>query len=82
MIAAFRIRAGSRRSAEAQSVELPVEPIQDRFGLDGILGQVLSVREVEDGRYEAPIGLSTASVGAEPGQPLNTLFGVGEASIR
>ena len=61
--------------AVEQSVEMPVSAIADRFVLDEILGRVVDVRSLGDGRHEARIDLSAATVGANIAQLVNMVFG-------
>lgn len=72
---AARIEARARGIAVEQSIEMPVEAVQDRHVLDNIVGQVEGVSDLGDGRFEVRIGLALATTGPEPGQLLNMLFG-------
>ncbi len=69
------IEARARGIAVEQSVEMPVEGIDDPFVLDGIVGRVEGIADLGQGRYEVRIALATATIGAEAGQLFNMLFG-------
>ena len=80
--ATYRIRCDAhsidaRASALAveQSVEMPLAAISDDYVRAEIVGWVESIREVEPGLFEVAISLATATVGDDPGQLLNMLFG-------
>jgi len=82
LVAVYRIRADAgsierRASAIAveQSVEMPVEAIDDRAVLDDIVGHVEAIADLGGGLFEARIALAVATTGREPGQLLNMLFG-------
>ncbi|MCK6452839.1 MAG: RuBisCO large subunit C-terminal-like domain-containing protein [Alphaproteobacteria bacterium] len=69
------IEARARGLAVEQSVEMPVEAIDDATVLAEIVGRVDDVRALGQGVFEVRIGLAVATTGAEPGQLLNMLFG-------
>ncbi len=78
----YRVRNGSetieeraRQIAVEQSVEMPVSAIEDEYVRSEIIGQVFDIRSVGDGRFDVEIELSAATVGEDPGQLLNMLFG-------
>ena len=80
--AIYRIRCDARSIdaragtlAVEQSVEMPLTAISDDFVLTEIVGRVESIREVSPGLFEVAISLATATVGDDPGQLLNMLFG-------
>jgi ribulose-bisphosphate carboxylase large chain len=80
--ATYRIRCAPgeiERKAEAlaleQSVEMPREIISDAFVREEIVGQVLAIRERGDGAFDVVVALAAATVGGEPGQLMNMLFG-------
>ncbi len=80
--AVYRIRCKSEdiaRKAEAlsieQSVEMPIDAIDDRFVLDEIVGRVDGIEDAGDGSFLVRIGLASATAGGEPGQLLNMAFG-------
>lgn len=58
-----------------QSIEMPAEGVFDPEVLDRMVGRVLAVQPQEDGTALAELALSAASVGDDPGQLLNMLFG-------
>lgn len=65
----------ARGIAVEQSVEMPVEPIDDAFVLNEILGSVENIRELAKGEYEVKIALASITTGYEAGQLANMLFG-------
>ncbi len=72
---AASIEARARGIAVEQSVEMPVEGIDDPVVLNGIVGRVDEIREITPGRYRVRIGLATETVGGDAGQLFNMLFG-------
>jgi ribulose-bisphosphate carboxylase large chain len=80
--ACYRIRsdarsidARARALAVEQSVEMPVAAIDDAFVRAEIVGEVEAISELEKGLFEVRIALAQETVGADPGQLLNMLFG-------
>jgi ribulose-bisphosphate carboxylase large chain len=69
------IDARARSIAIEQSVEMPVEAIDDGFVLDRIVGRVVHVAELSAGLFEVRIALAAETAGSDPGQLLNMLFG-------
>jgi ribulose-bisphosphate carboxylase large chain len=65
----------ARGIAVEQSVEMPVEPIDDAFVLNEILGRVDDIREVAKGEYEVKIAQASITTGYEAGQLLNMILG-------
>jgi ribulose-bisphosphate carboxylase large chain len=65
----------ARAIAVEQSVEMPVAAIADDHVRAEIVGQVEAIRELEAGLFEVSIALSAATVGDDPGQLINMLFG-------
>lgn len=81
-IATYRVDCAPseiERKAEAlaleQSVETPREIISDDFARDEIAGQVVDVAERGDRAFAVRVALAAATVGGEPGQLMNMLFG-------
>ena len=72
---ASTIAARARGIAVEQSVEMPVEAIDDSFIHDDIIGRVDDISDLGDGLFEVRIALATATIAAEPGQLFNMLFG-------
>ena len=72
---AAAIEARARAIAVEQSVEMPVEAIDDPAILDGILGQVTGIADNGDGTFDVRIELALATIGGEAGQLFNMLFG-------
>ena len=72
---AARIEERARTIAVEQSVEMPVEIIDDLAVLNGIVGQVAGITDLGGGVFEAAIALDVETTGFESGQLLNMLFG-------
>ena len=77
---AAAIRSRAMAIAVEQSVEMPVEAIDEPAVLAEIVGQVDAIAELQPGLYEVKIGLAVATVldaqgNADFGQLLNMLFG-------
>ena len=82
LTAIYRIRSDARTIDERarslaveQSVEMPVEAIDDPGVREDIVGRVEHIADLGDGVFEARIALAVATTGAEPGQLLNMLYG-------
>ncbi len=80
--AIYRVRSDPRSITERaraiaveQSVEMPLEAIDDPYVNSEIVGRVLDVSDAGDGVFEIRIALSAATVGNDAGQLLNMLFG-------
>jgi ribulose-bisphosphate carboxylase large chain len=69
------VDARARAIAVEQSVEMPVEAIDDQTVLAEIVGEVQAIEDRRDGTFAVRIGLAVATTGAEPGQLFNMLFG-------
>ena len=69
------IEARARAISLEQSVELPLEIIDDPAILADIVGRVHAIDQVKPGLYEVRIELAAATAPPEPGQLLNILFG-------
>lgn len=71
--------ADAARRAQAlaleQSIEMPVEAVQDAGVLDRIVARVERIDALPDGSSLAQVALAAESVGEDPGQLLNMLFG-------
>ncbi len=65
----------ARAIAVEQSVEMPVEAIDDDFVRAEIVGRVAAIHEISGGRFEVRIRLAGETVGADAGQLINMLFG-------
>jgi ribulose-bisphosphate carboxylase large chain len=81
IVAVYRVRctaAGIEARASAlaaeQSVEMPVHAVRNAWVRDEIVARVLSVEPL-DGDWRVSLSLSAQTVGADPGQLLNMLFG-------
>lgn len=73
--AAPRIEARARDIAVEQSVEMPLDAIDDQFVLSSIVGRVQQIADRGDGTFSVRIALSCETVGRDAGQLLNMLFG-------
>jgi ribulose-bisphosphate carboxylase large chain len=69
------IEARAHALAVEQSVEMPVNAIDDPFVHAQIIGQVDRITDKENGLFEVCIALASETVGNDPGQLLNMLFG-------
>ncbi len=69
------IDARARALAVEQSVEMPIEAIDDPAVQDGIVGRVEAVADLGGGVFAVRVALAAATTGAEAGQLLNMLFG-------
>lgn len=69
------IAARAQGIATEQSVEMPLSAIDDPFVHEQVVGRVLGITELGDGRFELRIGLSATTTGHEAGQLMNMLFG-------
>lgn len=69
------IEQRARSIAVEQSVEMPVEGIDDPAVLGDIVGKVETIADLGDGLFEVRIALAVSTTGPEPGQLLNMLFG-------
>jgi ribulose-bisphosphate carboxylase large chain len=80
--AIYRVRSDAR-SIEArahaiaveQSVEMPTEAIDDDRVISNIVGRVAGIEEKGPRSYEVRIALAAETVGHDPGQLINMLFG-------
>jgi ribulose-bisphosphate carboxylase large chain len=69
------IAARAQAIAVEQSVEMPLAAIDDDFVRAEIVGRIENIAERDAGLFEARISLAAATVGDDPGQLLNMLFG-------
>lgn len=69
------IEARARNLAIEQSVEMPLDAIDDETVLGEIVGEVESIAPEAPGVYRVKVGLAAATMGADPGQLMNMLFG-------
>jgi ribulose-bisphosphate carboxylase large chain len=72
---AATIEARARAIAIEQSVELPVEAIDDARVRADIVGEVADVVDVGGGLFEVVLALAASTMPPEPGQLMNMLFG-------
>jgi ribulose-bisphosphate carboxylase large chain len=69
------IEARARAIAVEQSVEMPLEAIDDASILEDIVGKVEAIEDRGGGLFDVRIALATATVGDDAGQLLNMVFG-------
>ena len=69
------IAARAEGIAVEQSVEMPVEPIDDPFVLSETLGRVEDITDLGGGQFDVRIALASITTGFEAGQLFNMLFG-------
>jgi ribulose-bisphosphate carboxylase large chain len=69
------IEERARAIAIEQSVEMPVAAITDEFVRAQIVGRVVSIDEKASDLFEVRISLAGETVGRDPGQLINMLFG-------
>ena len=81
-IVTYRVRADAagietraKGIAVEQSVEMPLEGIDDPHVLSDIVGTVEQISDIGDGLFDVRIGLATETFGGDAGQMLNMLFG-------
>jgi ribulose-bisphosphate carboxylase large chain len=72
---AASIAARARTIAVEQSVEMPLEAIDDPTVLHEIVGEVQSIDDLGNGVFAVRIGLAAATIENDAGQLLNMLFG-------
>src|SRR5436853_7805041 len=54
---------------------MPLSAIEDQHVLDEIVGRVEDVADIGNSHFAVRIGLAAATVGDDPGQLINMLFG-------
>ena len=69
------IEERARAIAVEQSVEMPVSAIADDFVRSEIVGRVEGITERASGLFEVRVSLAVETVGHDPGQLINMLFG-------
>ena len=69
------IEERARAIAVEQSVEMPVAAIEDDFVRSEIVGRVEAITERDNSLFEVRISLAVETVGRDPGQLINMLFG-------
>jgi ribulose-bisphosphate carboxylase large chain len=69
------IEERARAIAIEQSVEMPVAAITDEFVRAQIVGRVVAIAEKSHGLFEVRIALAGETIGHDPGQLINMLFG-------
>jgi ribulose-bisphosphate carboxylase large chain len=69
------IEARASGIAVEQSVEMPLEPIDDPFVINEIIGRVQSIKEIGGGEYEVRIALASITTGYDGGQLINMMLG-------
>lgn len=71
------IEARARALAIEQSIEMPADAVRDARVRAEVLGQVAAIEPADGlaGRFEVTLSLAAETVGDEPGQLMNMLFG-------
>jgi ribulose-bisphosphate carboxylase large chain len=69
------IEERARAIAIEQSVEMPVAAIADEFVRSQIVGRVVAIAEKSSDLFEVRIALAGQTIGSDPGQLINMLFG-------
>jgi ribulose-bisphosphate carboxylase large chain len=69
------IEERARAIAVEQSVEMPVSAIEDDFVRSEIVGRVEAITERQNSLFQVRISLAAETVGHDPGQLINMLFG-------
>src|SRR5262249_60484848 len=69
------IEERARAIAVEQSVEMPLAAITDDFVRSQIVGRVEAIAKKESNLFEVRISLAAETVGQDPGQLINMLFG-------
>ncbi len=72
---AASIKARALAIAVEQSVEMPLAGIDEPSILTNIVGEVQAIDDLGGGMFSVRIGLALATIGDDPGQFLNMLFG-------
>ena len=72
---ASSIEDRARAIAVEQSVEMPVSAIEDDYIRSNIVGRVVGIEQRDAGTFEVRIALAAETVGQDPGQLINMLFG-------
>jgi ribulose-bisphosphate carboxylase large chain len=72
---AASIDARAQAIAVEQSVEMPLAAIDDPSVLSDIVGEVEAIEDLRNGTFSVRIALALATIGDDPGQLLNVLFG-------
>jgi len=69
------IESRAQAIAVEQSVEMPLSAIENQQILDEIVGKVEDLTDIGNGVFAVRIGLAAATIGNDPGQLINMLFG-------
>ena len=72
---AATIEARARGISVEQSVEMPLEPIDDPFVIDEIIGRVDEIKDLGNGEYEVHCALASITTGYDAGQLINMILG-------
>jgi ribulose-bisphosphate carboxylase large chain len=72
---AERIEARAAAIASEQSVECPLEAIGEQRILDDIVARVGAIDPVGPGRYRVDVEIATQTIGTNPAQFINMVFG-------
>lgn len=69
------IEGKAQALAIEQSVEMPLSAISDAVIIEEVAGRVERIEPAGEDRFRVAVSLSAATLGAEPGQFMNMLFG-------
>src|SRR5687768_16653405 len=58
-----------------QTVEVPLAAVTDERVRREVMGEVVSITPDESGTFDVRIGLAAETIGEDPGQLMNMLFG-------
>ncbi len=72
---AASIEARAQGIAVEQSVEMPLDAIDEQSVLADIVGQVEDIQDLGDDRFAVRIALASSTIGHDAGQLLNMVFG-------
>lgn len=74
-VPAADVEAVAAAIAVEQSVEMPVAAIRHAHVVDDVLGRVRHIHPTSGGGFEVEVGLASVTVGNDPAQFLNMVFG-------
>ena len=72
---AASIETRAQAIAVEQSVEMPLDAIEEPDVLRDIVGEVQAIEPIADGIFAVRVGLAPATIGSDAAQMLNMLFG-------
>jgi len=72
---ASTIEARARGIAVEQSVEMPLDPIDDPFVIEEVIGRVEEIKDMGQGEYEVRCALASITTGYDAAQLINMMLG-------